>query len=297
MNLQFDGPADAGDCAPGRTHAAEVARGERFAFGRNWSRFLAVLDDDRIRHASTSLTELLPLDLRGRRFLDAGSGSGLSSLVAHRLGAEVVSFDYDPQSVACTGELRRRFTNRKRWRVETGSVLDARWLESLGDFDVAYSWGVLHHTGSMWTAMDLLAARVRPGGWLFVAIYNDQGAWSRRWWRIKKLYNSGALARAVVCGTVIPYWFVRQLVADLLHLRDPRAHYASYGRERGMSVLHDWIDWLGGFPFEVAMPEEVLDFCHARGFTLRKLRTCRGTVGCNQFVFQRTAPRSDSLPG
>jgi 2-polyprenyl-6-hydroxyphenyl methylase/3-demethylubiquinone-9 3-methyltransferase len=54
-----------------------------------------------------------------------------------------------------------------------------------------------------------------------------------------------------------------------------------------MSILHDWIDWLGGFPFEVAMPEQVVDFHHERGFTLRKMTTSRGSVGCNQFVFRR----------
>jgi 2-polyprenyl-6-hydroxyphenyl methylase/3-demethylubiquinone-9 3-methyltransferase len=271
-------------------HAAEVAQGERFAFGKNWASFLRVLDEQRIESAAASLRRMLPLDLAGRRFLDVGSGSGLSSLVARRLGADVVSFDYDPASVACTRELRRRyFGDDPQWRVEQGSALDAAYLEGLGPFDVVYSWGVLHHTGAMWHAIDLVAQRVAPGGWLFLAIYNDQGAWSKRWWRIKKTYNSGAAGRLLTTATIIPFWFVRQLASDLIHLRDPRACYAEYAKGRGMSILHDWIDWLGGFPFEVAMPEEVVDFCHERGFALRRMTTSRGTVGCNEFVFQRAA--------
>jgi 2-polyprenyl-6-hydroxyphenyl methylase/3-demethylubiquinone-9 3-methyltransferase len=279
-------PAAAG--AAGR-HAHEVARGERFEFGKNWASFLRVLDDERIASATESFRGMLSADLAGLRLLDAGSGSGLSSLVARRLGAEVVSFDYDPASVACTRELRRgHFGDDPHWHVEEGSVLDAEYLERLGAFDVVYSWGVLHHTGQMWRALDLVARNVKPGGWLFVAIYNDQGAWSNRWRRIKRLYNSGAAGRAIIKAAVIPYWMLRQLASDVVHLRDPRSFYADYAQRRGMSILHDWIDWLGGFPFEVAMPEQVVDFCHDRGFTLRKLKTCRGSVGCNEYVFERT---------
>ena len=128
---------------------------DRFAFGANWSRFLARLTPERIRLAESSLTDWLG-DLRGRSFLDIGSGSGLFSLAARNLGARVHSFDYDPDSVACTAELRRRFhPDDPDWGVEQGSALDEPYLRSLGMFDVVYSWGVLHHTGDMWRALDL----------------------------------------------------------------------------------------------------------------------------------------------
>jgi len=56
-----------------------------------------------------------------------------------------------------------------------------------------------------------------------------------------------------------------------------------------MSLLHDWKDWLGGYPFEVAKPEEIFEFCHSRGLLLEKLTTCGGRLGCNEFVFSRPA--------
>jgi 2-polyprenyl-6-hydroxyphenyl methylase/3-demethylubiquinone-9 3-methyltransferase len=55
-----------------------------------------------------------------------------------------------------------------------------------------------------------------------------------------------------------------------------------------MSRWHDVVDWVGGYPFEVATPGAVLDFCRARGFNLIRLKTCGGKMGCNEFVFQRS---------
>lgn len=163
---------------------------DRFEFGENWRRFLAFLDDERIAQAQESLTIMLGVTtLEGKRILDAGSGSGLFSLAAHRLGAEVHSFDFDHSSVACTMELRRRYGDGSRWTVERGDVLDEHYLAGLGQFDVVYSWGVLHHTGDMWAALKNVVDLVRPGGILCLAIYNDQGRRSRMWRALKRRYN------------------------------------------------------------------------------------------------------------
>src|SRR6185503_2410149 len=150
------------------------------------------LDEARIGEAQESLKQMLEIeDLEGKSFLDIGSGSGLFSLAARRLGARVHSLDYDPQSVACTRELRRRYApNDPAWTVEEGSALDCDYLTSLGRFDVVYSWGVLHHTGKMWDALDAALLPVAPGGRLFIAIYNDTGKETIRWRRIKRIYNA-----------------------------------------------------------------------------------------------------------
>ncbi len=52
-----------------------------------------------------------------------------------------------------------------------------------------YSWGVLHHTGAMWEALDQAQRVVGEKGSLFIAIYNDTGSQSARWKRIKHSYT------------------------------------------------------------------------------------------------------------
>jgi 2-polyprenyl-6-hydroxyphenyl methylase/3-demethylubiquinone-9 3-methyltransferase len=203
----------------------------------------------------------------------------------------VTSFDFDPQSVACTSELRQRyFPEDEGWVVQQGSVLDERLLDSLGTFDVVYSWGVLHHTGSMWRGIDLTQRSVKHGGLYFIALYNDQGMRSRVWWWLKRVFCSGAVGRLLVTMLCVPYFVFRRFVSDAIRGQNPLAHYREYHRShRGMSIIRDWVDWLGGFPFEVATPTATFDFLRARGFRIDRLRTTLGS-GCNEFLFRREAP-------
>ncbi len=269
-------------------HAKEVAEGRRFEFGKNWQQFLTTLNDNRIAEAEKSLCQMLGVtSLAGKRFMDIGSGSGLFSLAARRLGAHVVSFDYDPQSVACTNELKQRyFPNDEQWQIEQGSALDQDYLRSLGEFDIVYSWGVLHHTGDMWQALENAISLLSPNSYLFISIYNDQGFRSRLWWRVKKIYNQAPqlLRYPIVWAVFIQMW-MPIFLRDLLLRRNPLWSWRNYYQSRGMSAWWDIIDWVGGYPFEVARPEKIFDFCRERGLVLLRLKTSRAEITCNEYVF------------
>jgi 2-polyprenyl-6-hydroxyphenyl methylase/3-demethylubiquinone-9 3-methyltransferase len=232
-------------------------------------------------------------DLCGKRFLDVGSGSGLFSLAARRLGASVYSFDYDPQSVACTSELKSRyFPHDNLWTIEERSALDGDYVSSLGQFDIVYSWGVLHHTGQMWKALGNVHVPVAPGGKLFLAIYNDLGSRSARWRWIKKTYNDlpSFLQTPFAILVSVPEEAKGVLRSALTHrLGEYFGSWTNGSKLRGMSRWYDLIDWVGGYPYEVAKPEEIFDFFRARGFKLARLRCGSVGLGCNEFVFEREA--------
>ena len=144
--------------------------------------------------------------------------------------------------------------------------------------------GVVHHTGAMWQAIDQLQQRVAAGGTLWLAIYNDQGPISRRWSRIKHWYNrlpswlhmtyivlvGGAWALWKVCCRLATTML--SLLVRLVTLNSPGLPWNALRQDmrrqsaRGMHWWHDLVDWIGGWPFEVAKPEEVLHFLRDRGF-------------------------------
>lgn len=266
---------------------------KRFSFGKNWSNFLESLDDQHIQEAIKSLQEKLGCkDLKDKIFLDIGSGSGLFSLAAHHLGARVFSFDYDQDSVNCTKYLREKYANNpSAWSVEQGSVLNKTFLDKFEKADVLYSWGVLHHTGHMYQSFENISHLVKDNGFLFISIYNDQGGASRRWKWIKQTYitSKNPLTRFfLLLYTLFKQWKIT-FIKDFLSSGNPLKTWFLYGKNnRGMSPWHDLIDWTGGYPFEVAKPEDVFNFFQEKGFQLKKIKTCAGGVGCNEFVFKKS---------
>lgn len=262
----------------------------RFGFGENWRSFLKTVNQPRIEQAIESLQRLFGVEsFHGQTFLDLGCGSGIFSLAAVRMGASVTSLDYDQNSVLCTEELRRRYGQSDgNWIIRRGDVLDHSMMSLLGKFDVVYSWGVLHHTGDMNTAIDSAAGRVRSGGLFSIAIYNDQGGGSRRWLWIKQTYHrlppSLRSAWVILIAGIYEAKFAMARLArgnNPLPFTDWRAKRL----DRGMSVWHDWVDWIGGLPFEVAAPESIILPLIDAGFALKNLKTVGAGWGCNEFTF------------
>jgi SAM-dependent methyltransferase len=264
---------------------------DAFAFGRNWQRYVdRYLDPERIAIASQSLLDLIGEDLHGKTFVDLGAGSGLFSLCAHRArAARIVSVDVDPDSVALCRTLKERSGDPENWDVVEGSILDPELRALVPEGDVVYSWGVLHHTGDMYNAIARAAEFVKPGGVFCIAIYNratDRVLTSERWLRIKRSYNHvPRVGQRAMEAAFLMYWTARQLYARQNPLRIAR----EYKRSRGMAVMTDLVDWLGGYPYEFATADEIVAFC-TKSCGLEEVKvvalTPRDTAN-NQFVFRR----------
>lgn len=265
-----------------------------FSFGKNWDSFVNnYLNEDRVAEAEKSLREFLCVkDLCGRSFLDVGCGSGLFSLAACRMKARTItSFDIDPASVRCCEYLRQQEDAPSNWRVEQGSILDDAFISQLPKHDIVYSWGVLHHTGSMWKALERTASVVADKGMLYIAIYNrvdDIGLWpgsrfgsSRVWGMEKALFSKlpGVLQDVGVYAAMAVL-----LAAYLVTFHNPARKIREHKRFRGMSWKIDIKDWLGGYPYECASVDEVFRYVRKMGFSLENLK-CGGGLRNNEYLF------------
>ena len=172
----------------------------------------------------------------------------------------------------CTTELKNRyFPNDPNWCVEVGDVLDPAYLEKVGKFDIVYSWGVLHHTGSMWLGIENSIGRVADGGELFIAIYNDQGFKSHVWWLIKYIYNKLPSPINTIYGFAVGFLVIFIYTIKFCVKLLPKAaisHLLKNRRKRGMSFSHDMIDWMGGFPYEFASYDLIEKYMLVRGLLL-----------------------------
>ena len=112
---------------------------------------------------------------------------------------------------------------------------------------------------------------------------------------LKRLYNEAPTpAQPVLAGVVAVRMLLPTALRGLSRGKSPGTTFATRGR--GMSAWYDLVDWVGGYPFEVAKPEEVFDFCRDRGLELQRLKTCGGGHGCNEFVFARLVPHTGRVP-
>lgn len=249
----------------------------RYEFGRNWSRFVDNhLSESRIVIAQRQLLDFLKMSsLEGMRMIDIGCGSGIHSLAAYRAGVkELVSFDYDPDSVATTKRLHAMVGSPSNWTVKQGSILDKNYVQELGKFDVVYSWGVLHHTGALWDALKNAIGLLGAKGRMYIALY-DSGIYPKGkteyWLKVKKKYNRAGYIKRL-CMEVHYFWtnVAHRQIKHIIHFSRMAEDYRI---SRGMDLWTDIRDWLGGWPMEFSSTEEVIRVSRQYDLQLVNLET------------------------
>nr|WP_249137214.1 class I SAM-dependent methyltransferase [Bradyrhizobium tropiciagri] len=129
-----------------------------------------------------NLVKLLRLDcgyhLKGKRILDAGTGTGLRllELAAAFPDNEYVGIDYSENSIACAERAREAFPGAPvSFRV--GDIMAAD-LQG-GPFDVILCMGVLHHLQRPAEAIDRLSRLLTTTGVLIFYVYGEYGSGER----------------------------------------------------------------------------------------------------------------------
>jgi 2-polyprenyl-3-methyl-5-hydroxy-6-metoxy-1,4-benzoquinol methylase len=262
------------------------AEDNHFAFGKNWASYAELIDEGAIDESKKGLLKFVShAGYEGRTFLDIGCGSGLHALAAIRLGiSRILAVDIDAESVATTRKVLSRQSVRIPWQAEHISVFDLDPVQH-GHFDIVYSWGVLHHTGSMWAAVRKAAGMVAPGGLLILALYRTtplDGFWKRekRWYA-----HAYPAAQRLVRGIYLcVFWLAHAPRGSF------RKFVAGYRSARGMDFYHDVHDWLGGYPYETALASEVEAELTALGFKQERVfvEPTRGILSavCDEYVYR-----------
>lgn len=256
-----------------------------FSFGKNWENFICLnFSEERVEIAQKHLLGFLDRDdLKGKYFMDIGCGSGLHSLAAFKANAKkIVSFDFDPYSVATTKKVREMYNNPSNWEVLHGSILDKDFMSTLEPADVVYSWGVLHHTGDLWQAVRNASSFLKEGSIFYIAIY-EKNKDSDYWIDVKIKYNSSTqlekkrMEIAYVWSSFFKSRSFHTIVESFKYIKN-------YKKSRGMAFWTDVKDWLGGWPYEPATLEEICGFCE-KELGLRKVKVKTGEANI-EYLFK-----------
>ncbi len=225
------------------------------------------------------------------RILDAGCGAGVSSdlLFGDRLKAhEFIAVDISDAIYIAKQRFEAKGVSGKFVQADLANL-----PSNLGDFDLIFSEGVLHHTDSVGNAIQKLSDRLRPSGVLMFYVYvrkapvreftddlirehistmsNDE-AWNSLVPLTKLGRALGELDTAIEVEDDIPYLGIKRGRHDIQRLFFYCFVKAFYNREFSLEQMnHINFDWFRPKNCHRHSPQEIRKFCEDADLSIERL--------------------------
>ena len=146
-----------------------------------------------------------PAWFAGRRVLDAGCGGGRWTYGLQQLGCEVTAFDASAAAV----EFVRSNIAEGATQVHQANIFELPPEVAGQQYDLVFSWGVLHHTGDTFRALSTIAPLVKSDGVLYVYLYGK-----RSWGALKRLLVKTSRAVLLPFPPRLKFAFFRALLGE-----------------------------------------------------------------------------------
>lgn len=131
-----------------------------------------------------SAAKITEKEIKGKRILDAGCGTGEKSVFLAKAGAkEVVSLDFSKTQLK-EAKLRASKEGLKNIIFVEKNILEDN-LEELGKFDLIISLGVLHHTENPKLGFSQIVGQLNNNGIVIIGLYHK---YSRIFYKLQRFF-------------------------------------------------------------------------------------------------------------
>lgn len=159
---------------------------------------------------------------RGKKVLEIGCGIGTDTMNFARHGASVTAVDLTEKSLEVARKRAEVFGLADRIRFFQANAEQLSSFVPMEQYDLVYSFGVIHHTPHPERVLEELRKYVKPGGTLKIMVYN-RWSWKVLW--IVFIYGKGQ------------FWKLDRLIAEYSEAQTGCPVTYSYSRRDGRKLL------------------------------------------------------------
>lgn len=213
-------------------------------------------------------------EVKGKKVLDAGCGTGIFSIIFARNGAsEVVGIDISEGSLS-TGQKLKESSGLPNVSFRKGDMLSLSFPDE--SFDIVWAWGTVHHTTDPFKAIEELIRVLKKRGSILLAVYTRT-----------KLTFIHEIIRKSLLMTPRKTWKLLSKIMSFF-LFPVVALFKKREKSRKGEKLEELImDWYFVPIRHYYYPEEIKNFLEERGFRIEKFLPASGRFNStSNFIYK-----------